>query len=82
MNPGEILARKKTIITPFNKQQTIERICKKAMLEMTDCKYFRYNEIDRGLGTDSIEIVQVANCLIGMGGIDGCPKYCPFYETK
>ena len=82
MNPGEIWARKKTISTPSNKQQTIEKIYKKTMLEMTDCKHFRYNEIDKGLGADSIEIVQVANCLIGMGGIDGCPKYCPLYETK
>jgi hypothetical protein len=82
MNPGEIRARIKTIITLSNKKQTIERICKKTMLEMTDCRHFRYNEIDKGLGTDSTDIVQVAYCLIGMGGIDGCPKYCPLYETK
>jgi len=47
------------------------------MIEMTDCKHFRYNEIDRGLSTDNIEILKVAYCLI-----DGCQKYCPLYEKK
>ena len=82
MNPGEIRARKKTISTPSNKQQIIERIYKKTMLEMTDCKHFRYIEIEKGLGIDSVEIVRTADCLIGMGGIDGCSKYCPLYEPK
>ena len=49
---------------------------------MTDCKHFRYIEINRDLSTDNIEILQVAICLIGMGGIDGCQKYCPLYEKK
>ncbi len=52
------------------------------MLEMTDCKHFRYIEFKKGLGTDSVEIVRTPNCLIGVGGIDGCPKYCPLYEIK
>jgi len=52
------------------------------MLEMTDCKHFRYNKINRDLITDNIEILQVANCLIDMGGVDGCQKYCPLYDPK
>ena len=51
-------------------------------LEMTDCKYFRYIEIQKGLGTDNVKTLQIPNCLVGIGGIDGCPKYCPLYETK
>jgi len=52
------------------------------MLEMTDCKHYRYKEIKRSLNTDNIEILKVAYCLIVMSGIDGCQKYCPLYETK
>jgi len=52
------------------------------MLEMTDCKHFRYNEIKKGLGTDNLKILQIANCKIGIGGINGCPRYCPLYETE
>jgi len=51
------------------------------MLEMADCKHFRYNEIKKGQGTNT-KVVQVANCLIGIGGINGCPQYCPLYEPK
>jgi len=51
-------------------------------LEMTDCKYFRYNEIQKNLGKDNVKTIQIANCLVGIGGKDGCPKYCPLYETK
>jgi len=40
------------------------------MLEMTDCKHFRYNVIKKGLGTKKIKILEIANCLIGMGGKD------------
>ena len=52
------------------------------MIEMTDCKHFIYNEIKKGQVTDNIKKVRRANCLIGMGEIDGCPKYCPLYEPK
>jgi len=52
------------------------------MPEMTDCKHFRYIEIKKRLGPDSIETAWTPNCLIGMGGIDGCPKYCPLYEPE
>ena len=51
------------------------------MLEMTDCKHFRYNEIKKGQGTNT-KVLQVANCLIGIGGINGCQQYCPLYEPK
>ena len=52
------------------------------MLEMTDCKHFRYNEIKKDIGTDHIKILQIVNCQIGIGGKNGCPKYCPLYEPK
>lgn len=52
------------------------------MLEMTDCKHFRYDEIKKNQGTDNIKTLQIANCLIGIGGINGCQKYCPLYEPK
>lgn len=52
------------------------------MLEMTDCKNFRYIEIKKDLGAGNIKILQIANCLIGIGGKNGCPKYCPLYEPK
>jgi len=44
------------------------------MLEMTDCKYFRYNEIKK-VFRNNIKLKQIINCQIGMGGKDGCPKY-------
>ena len=52
------------------------------MLEMTDCKHFRYNEIKKNQGTDNIKTLQIVNCLMGIGGINGCQKYCPLYEPK
>jgi len=26
--------------------------------------------------------IKLINCLIGIGGINGCQKYCPLYEPK
>lgn len=52
------------------------------MIEMTDCKHFTYNQIKKDQGKDKIKILQISNCLIGMGGIHGCPKYCPLYEPN
>jgi hypothetical protein len=51
-------------------------------LEMIDCKHFRYEEILKNQGTGNVKILRVSNCLIGMGGIGGCQKYCPLYEPK
>lgn len=51
------------------------------MIEMTDCKHFRYNEIKKDVETYNIKIIKISNCQIGMGGKNGCPKYCPLYET-
>ena len=53
------------------------------MIEMTDCKHFRYNEIRKNfIKKGNQKTLQVANCQIGMGGMNGCPKYCPLYETN
>lgn len=50
-------------------------------IEMTDCKHFRYDVIKKGVEPDNLKIIQIVNCKIGMGGRNGCPKYCPLYET-
>lgn len=52
------------------------------MIEMTDCRHFTYNQIKKDQGKDKIKILRISNCLIGMGGIYGCPKYCPLYEPN
>lgn len=52
------------------------------IIEMQDCKHFRYNEIKKRQGADNIKILQISNCLIGIGGIYGCPEYCPLYEPN
>ena len=38
--------------------------------------------LKKSLGTDNVKILRMANCLIGIGGIDGYPKYCPLYGPK
>ena len=55
---------------------------KLTILEMTDCKHFRYNEIKKRQAADNIKLLQISHCLIGIGGIYGCPKYCPLYEPN
>ena len=50
------------------------------MIEMTDCKHFDYYKIEKTKENKEIEITP--SCLIGIGGINGCPKYCPAYEPK
>ena len=52
------------------------------MLELTDCKHFRYYEIKKNQGKDNIKTLQIASCLVGIGGVNGCQKYCPLYEAK
>ena len=51
------------------------------MLEMNDCKHFRYNEIKKGSGEKKLHKLKITECKIGIGGKYGCPKYCPLYET-
>ena len=52
------------------------------ILEMTDCKYFSSNEIKKRRGSKNKETMHVINCLIGLGDVKGCQKYCPLYENK
>jgi hypothetical protein len=52
------------------------------ILEMRDCKHFRYNENKKSQGSGNMKILQMADCILCMVGINGCPKYCPLYESN
>ena len=45
-----------------------------SMIEMTDCKHFRYNEIKKRQGANIIQILQISNRLIIIDTIYRCLK--------